>query len=265
MSFSYQFRVRQVADSEYKIEYNSNDSDGVDAGFLKINRHGIRVVVRQSGQIGQFALQQLLLALVSSLALLAVAKTVVQVLAFSVLPLKYIYKQYQTIETVDFSDLTDADRARFKAHDVINPHPRVGLAKVANASGPGSVVTNNPGTWPANVGWEGEKETRPDDAPFSVVCVCLCAVAVADAVAAGALNGGAGAGAGAGGGAGGGGAGAGGASAANTNTSVQERKHTTQDGFWGDLQVTYQGDWDGDGGAQSGKDWHYQAAPDGSA
>ena len=47
------------------------------------------------GLIGQFNFQALLLALVSSVALLAVATTVVNVLAFNVLPLNFIYRQYR--------------------------------------------------------------------------------------------------------------------------------------------------------------------------
>jgi hypothetical protein len=83
-----------------------------------------------AGTIGQFNFQALLVSLTSSLALLAVAKTVVDFLAFQILPLKYIYKQYRMIDTVDFSDLTDGDAAVFKKHDLINPHPKVGLRKL---------------------------------------------------------------------------------------------------------------------------------------
>jgi hypothetical protein len=68
------------------------------------------------------------------LALLAVAKTVVDFMAFQILPLKFIYKQYRTIDTVDFSDLTDADAAVFRKHDIINPHPKIGLAKVTSSN-----------------------------------------------------------------------------------------------------------------------------------
>ena len=48
--------------------------------------------VSQTGTIGVFDFPTLLMALVSSAALLAVAKTVVEVLAFNILPLKMIYK-----------------------------------------------------------------------------------------------------------------------------------------------------------------------------
>ena len=34
-------------------------------------------------------------------------------------------------QTVDFSDLTDSDKAVFKRHDIINPHPLIGVAKTA--------------------------------------------------------------------------------------------------------------------------------------
>lgn len=33
-------------------------------------------------------------------------------------------------QTIDFSDLTDADLAVFKKHDLVNPHPRVGRGKL---------------------------------------------------------------------------------------------------------------------------------------
>jgi hypothetical protein len=56
-----------------------------------------RTPLRDAGTIGQFNIGALLVALVSSVALLAVSRTVVEFLAFSVLPLKAIYKQYRMI------------------------------------------------------------------------------------------------------------------------------------------------------------------------
>ena len=47
---------------------------------------------RQTGTIGVFDVPTLLMALVSSVALLAVAKTVVEVMAFHILPLKSVYR-----------------------------------------------------------------------------------------------------------------------------------------------------------------------------
>lgn len=108
-----------------------------------------------SGQIGMFNFQALLLSITSSLALLALAKSLVNCGAFYLLPLRFIYRQYRTIDvrmalvvcsthpwlsahtawphgqTVDFSDLTDADVAAFKKHDLINHHPSIGVAKGA--------------------------------------------------------------------------------------------------------------------------------------
>jgi hypothetical protein len=97
---------------------------------------------RQTGTIGVFDFPTLLMALVSSVALLAVAKTVVEVMAFHILPLKSVYRwgqpphsalqckvkgwmpttrhvvlccrQYKNIDTLDFSDLTPADLAVMK-------------------------------------------------------------------------------------------------------------------------------------------------------
>lgn len=36
---------------------------------------------------------------------------------------------------------------------------------------------------------------------------------------------------------------------------IQQKKHISQNGFWGDLQTVYQSGWDGDE-PDSGKAWH---------
>ena len=51
-----------------------------------------------AGLIGKFDFPTLLISLVSSVTLLAIAKTVVEFLAFSILPLKFIYRQYRNID-----------------------------------------------------------------------------------------------------------------------------------------------------------------------
>ncbi len=57
-----------------------------------------------TGNLGQFDLLTVLLSLVSSITLLAVARNVVEFMAFSVLPLKFIYRQYRNI-TVRFASV----------------------------------------------------------------------------------------------------------------------------------------------------------------
>lgn len=51
-----------------------------------------------TGKIGEFNFQVLLLSLTSSVALLAVATSVVNCLAFFFLPLRFIYRQYRTLD-----------------------------------------------------------------------------------------------------------------------------------------------------------------------
>jgi hypothetical protein len=85
-----------------------------------------------AGLVGEFNFQQLLFTLTTSLTLLKIATTIVDFLAFNLLPLKFIYKQYRTFDTVDFSELTDSIAAVFRKHDIINPHPDTILSRVAH-------------------------------------------------------------------------------------------------------------------------------------
>jgi hypothetical protein len=68
------------------------------------NRHGIRVVVLQTGQLAKFDPQAFLLTLTASLTLLAIANSVVDNLAMYVLPQKKLYKSFKYQVTPDFSD-----------------------------------------------------------------------------------------------------------------------------------------------------------------
>lgn len=102
------------------------------------------------GLVGEFNFQQLLFTLTTSLTLLKIATTIVDFLAFNLLPLKFIYKQYRTVDTIDFSDLTDSDVAVFRKHDIINPHPKIGLARVQGADAR-DVETGNAAAAPSGV------------------------------------------------------------------------------------------------------------------
>ena len=72
-----------------------------------LNRHGIRLVVLESGQFGAFNFQALLIQLTTSLALLGVAHIVVDSLAKWVMPHRAKYKEHMFEITEDFSDLRD--------------------------------------------------------------------------------------------------------------------------------------------------------------
>ena len=93
-----------------------------------INRHGLRFIFLQSGRLGVFSLPALLVQLVSSFGLIAVSSAIVQFLAFNVLAMRFIYSQYATVTSVDFSDIDHIEAKelkRFKNHDLINPRPAI--------------------------------------------------------------------------------------------------------------------------------------------
>lgn len=122
---AYNYKVSQVLDTEFKVEQVLPDRGAEKATRTIVDRHGMRIVIQQTGKIGAFSFQTLLVQLVSSLGLLAVAKMVVDSILQYVLPLKYIYRQYKTVKSIDFSDLTEEDKKLFAKHDLVNPEPRI--------------------------------------------------------------------------------------------------------------------------------------------
>jgi len=71
------------------------------------DRHGVRLLFVQTGVVGTFSFQALLLSFVSGLGLLAIATTVVDLIAVMIMPEKKFYSAYKYQTTVDFSDLRD--------------------------------------------------------------------------------------------------------------------------------------------------------------
>lgn len=78
---------------------------------------------------------------VTSLGLLAVASTVVDLIALNFCPLRHIYGQYKTVTSVDFSDVQNLPQSmvlRFRNEDLINPRPAVFNEVVNHSSGDGA-------------------------------------------------------------------------------------------------------------------------------
>lgn len=90
-----------------------------------LSRHGLRLIVTQSGRVGTFDFPTLLIAIVAGLGLMSVAKTGTDIVMASLMRDRAAYKQYRTAKTVDFSDLSATDIAAFQEHDLINPPPRL--------------------------------------------------------------------------------------------------------------------------------------------
>eukprot|EP00996_Jenningsia_fusiforme_P000048 NODE_1015_length_1761_cov_29.888435_g896_i0.p1 GENE.NODE_1015_length_1761_cov_29.888435_g896_i0~~NODE_1015_length_1761_cov_29.888435_g896_i0.p1 ORF type:complete len:546 (-),score=106.42 NODE_1015_length_1761_cov_29.888435_g896_i0:69-1706(-) len=84
-------------------------------GMLRkiINRHGVRIHMLGAGYVGRFDFQQLLITLVTGLALAKFASVLVDLVVFRLLPLKAIYAAYRTTVTVDFSQVHKIDDDEF--------------------------------------------------------------------------------------------------------------------------------------------------------
>ena len=100
---TYTYSLSRVPGREYKILENLESEDG--RSRKTFNRHGIKIVVLQTGTIGRFSIQTLFIKLVTALGLLSVATVVVELLMIRVMPRRKLYKQAKVEETEDFSDL----------------------------------------------------------------------------------------------------------------------------------------------------------------
>ncbi|KAF9191957.1 cytochrome c oxidase subunit 1 [Haplosporangium sp. Z 11] len=86
---SYEYLPKAIPDQEYKvIETIRNFRDG---DRVEINRHGVRIVFSQTGQLGQFSLMTLLTNLVAAVALFKVANVIVELLMLRIHPQKKAY------------------------------------------------------------------------------------------------------------------------------------------------------------------------------
>lgn len=149
---SYTIHASYIPNANY-IQYKIDESITSPGTFVETELRGIRIAVRQSGLLGQFNFQVLLLSLVSSIALLTFASVIVKFLAFKVLPNKGIYTQYAKATTFDFSDLSEEQLAVFRANDLVNPVPNpdkfqrkkaakeAAAAAAAAGAGSGAVAT----------------------------------------------------------------------------------------------------------------------------
>jgi hypothetical protein len=123
--YSYTYSVLSISDAEFKYEEVIPSPGSGATQRTILDRHGIRILIKQSGNIGVFDVQTALVNLTSSLGLLAVAAIIVDFLAGNVMPLKNIYSQYKQIQSVSFDELhvTREDLQKFAQEDLVNPKP----------------------------------------------------------------------------------------------------------------------------------------------
>jgi hypothetical protein len=126
------YRVSVVPEQDYKSELViTADENKYAPTRTTYNQHGMRIIVTQSGRIGLFNFQALLINLTVSLGLLSVAMIITDFIAFSICPARSIYQQYRLRQSVDMSDLRDTGRmlelfGRFKTDkDLVDPIPPV--------------------------------------------------------------------------------------------------------------------------------------------
>ena len=106
----YEYELSSVLDTASKREevlYTSYPSKRV-----LLNEHGIRLFVLQTGSLAEWSMATLLIAVTSSLTLLAVAGTLVDTLAIYVLPEKKFYAGFKYPETPHVSELVEEQERR---------------------------------------------------------------------------------------------------------------------------------------------------------
>ena len=124
---SYVYSVRSVDDAEFKAEESEAGEGGPGTRLIR-DRHGLRLVIKQSGTVGTFDFATLLITLTSGLGLLAVTTLIVDLLATRLLPLRSVITQYKTCDTAGMVELEESlgeedELKRFTKADLVNPQP----------------------------------------------------------------------------------------------------------------------------------------------
>ncbi|KAG0211030.1 cytochrome c oxidase subunit 1 [Mortierella sp. GBA30] len=96
---SYEYLPKAIPDQEYKVIETIRDFRA--RSRVEINRHGIRIVFSQTGQLGQFSLMTLLTNLVAAIALFKVANIIVELLMLRLHPQKNVYVRAKFESTKD--------------------------------------------------------------------------------------------------------------------------------------------------------------------
>eukprot|EP01135_Chromosphaera_perkinsii_P010745 Nk52_evm24s2209 gene=Nk52_evmTU24s2209 len=102
----YTITARHIKNTEYKAMEKLKSGTNSE-NIQEWDRHGIRILIKQRGEIGIFDFQALLLSLVAGSGLIALSTLLIDILACSFMPEKEVYFRYKYKETVDFSDLRD--------------------------------------------------------------------------------------------------------------------------------------------------------------
>jgi len=126
-NITYTYTTQLVDAAEFKAEQLGGDAPGVGEAAARtvLNRHGLRILVRQSGVVGTFDSATLLLTLTGGLGLLFLSTLIVDIVATRLLPLRGVYSAYKIWRSEDMADLAllpPADLRRLAEEDLVN-HP----------------------------------------------------------------------------------------------------------------------------------------------
>ena len=88
--FACVYLPRVIDGNEYKAVESLYQSDG---SYILKERHGIRLVFQQHGEIGEFSFISLLTNIVAAFALFKVATIIVEVLMLNIVPEKRVYEK----------------------------------------------------------------------------------------------------------------------------------------------------------------------------
>eukprot|EP00730_Choanoeca_flexa_P001710 TRINITY_DN10750_c0_g1_i2.p1 TRINITY_DN10750_c0_g1~~TRINITY_DN10750_c0_g1_i2.p1 ORF type:complete len:412 (+),score=74.78 TRINITY_DN10750_c0_g1_i2:531-1766(+) len=132
----YTYEPRALSNAEYKVEQVVYTDDQLTRTIY--NRHGVRFIFVQIGEIGDFDFLVLMTTLVTGLALLAVATTVTNMLMSYVLSMRMVYNKHKYEYTEDFSTWRSMDEDEKRQRLEILAHKSEGgTTHTANALGLG--------------------------------------------------------------------------------------------------------------------------------
>jgi len=100
--YRYEYSIAYVSNQGYEVTQVLQSASPDQRTVLR--RHGIRIVVSQTGHVGEFSFQALLVTCTASLGLMAVATSVVEILLRFVLPEKDKYCKHKFLETETLTD-----------------------------------------------------------------------------------------------------------------------------------------------------------------
>jgi hypothetical protein len=127
-TLKYVYEPRLLSQLEYKIE----DAQMIESGSTRdvYNRHAVRLIFVQTGEVGAFDMTALLITMVTALGLLAVSATVTNFVMSKFLSLKDFYNFHTTDVTEDYDTLMECDPNDLAAKlAVVKTHHEQGQGK----------------------------------------------------------------------------------------------------------------------------------------